>query len=150
MQLPAAQTSLEPQPRRVDQQGRKPFVSQNAPSDDGSRLTSEPYRSNARASCTQAPAVESNKLPTMRGEKSTSAGCYALACQRCRFEQLGCDLNGLAVDTLEDRVQHIGLIWHRPDDEPEADVVRGDLAYPCQCTFAGGNPSGIPYSYSPA
>lgn len=30
MQLPAAQTSLEPQPRRVDQQGRKPFVSQNA------------------------------------------------------------------------------------------------------------------------
>jgi hypothetical protein len=50
MQLPAAQTSLEPQPRRVDQQGRKPFVSQNATEDDGSRLTSEPYRSNARAS----------------------------------------------------------------------------------------------------
>ena len=50
MQLPAAQTSLEPQPRRVDQQGRKPFVSQNATEDDGSRLTSEPYWSNARAS----------------------------------------------------------------------------------------------------
>ncbi|MDQ6777195.1 MAG: hypothetical protein M3071_13480, partial [Actinomycetota bacterium] len=50
MQLPAAQTSREPQPRRVDQQGRKPFVSQNAPQDDGSRLTNEPYRSNARAS----------------------------------------------------------------------------------------------------
>jgi hypothetical protein len=50
MQLSAAQTSLEPQPRRVDQQGREPFMSQNALEDDGSRLTSEPYRSNARAS----------------------------------------------------------------------------------------------------
>lgn len=50
MQLSAAQTSLEPQPRRVDRQSRKPFVSQNATKDDGSRLTSEPYQSNARAS----------------------------------------------------------------------------------------------------
>jgi hypothetical protein len=50
MQRPAAQTSLEPQPRRVNRQGRKPFLSQNVAEDDGSRLTSEPYRSNARAS----------------------------------------------------------------------------------------------------
>ena len=76
MQLSAAQTSLEPQPRRVDRRSRKPFVSQNALSGDGSRLTSEPHRSNARASCTQAPDVESNKLPNMRSDEAGGSSRY--------------------------------------------------------------------------
>jgi predicted nucleic acid-binding Zn ribbon protein len=47
MQLPAAQTSLEPQPRRADPVNRRPFVSQNATNDDGSRFASELTEPNA-------------------------------------------------------------------------------------------------------
>jgi hypothetical protein len=56
MQLPAAQTSHEPQPHRVGQRSRKPLLSQNATDDDGSRLTSEPRQPNAQASQPRLPA----------------------------------------------------------------------------------------------
>jgi hypothetical protein len=56
MQLSAAQTSLEPQPRRVDQPDRRPFVSQNINQDDGSRFASEPDP-------VQRPRVAAHGLP---------------------------------------------------------------------------------------
>jgi hypothetical protein len=49
MQLTAAQTSLEPQPRRESRTSRGPFVSQNTQG-DGSRFASEPAPLNARES----------------------------------------------------------------------------------------------------
>jgi hypothetical protein len=51
MQLPAEQTSLEPQPHRVNPAGRRPFVSQNTKG-DGSREASEPAELNVRGSQT--------------------------------------------------------------------------------------------------
>jgi hypothetical protein len=63
MQLPAAQTSLEPQPRRADPVNRRPFVSQNVTNDDGSRFASELTKPNACECYPQAPDVELNKLP---------------------------------------------------------------------------------------
>jgi hypothetical protein len=63
MQLPAAQTSLEPQPRRADPVNRRPFVSQNATNDDGSRFASELTKPSACECYPQARDVELNKLP---------------------------------------------------------------------------------------
>ena len=63
MQLPAAQTSLEPQPHRVDPSGRKPYVSQNA-----NRATAADYRASPPSPTPedlspQTPDPELNKLP---------------------------------------------------------------------------------------
>jgi hypothetical protein len=57
MQLSAAQTSLEPQPRRGTKPSRRPFVSQNINQDDGSRFASEP-------DLVQRPRIAAHGLPS--------------------------------------------------------------------------------------
>jgi hypothetical protein len=57
MQLPAAQTSLEPQPRWVNQAGPQAVSEPEHPQDDGSRFASEP-------DLVQRPRVAAHGLPS--------------------------------------------------------------------------------------
>ena len=50
MQLPAAQTTLEPRPHRVSAAGRRAVREPERPTGDSSRFASEPARLNARGS----------------------------------------------------------------------------------------------------
>ena len=67
MQLPAAQTSLEPHPRREDRRGRKPFMSQNV--HQGRR---QPI--NERAPPVQRPSIPAPGLPTTRAKQVAEYG----------------------------------------------------------------------------
>lgn len=71
MQLPAEQTSLGPQPRRVGQQGRKPFVSQNA--------TRRRQPINERALPAQRPSIAAPGLPPYT-QTSCRIGASVLCC----------------------------------------------------------------------
>lgn len=65
MQLPAAQTSLEPQPHRVDPARPQAVREPERHQDDGSRFASEPDQAQRLSILPQAPDVESNKLPVL-------------------------------------------------------------------------------------
>jgi hypothetical protein len=80
MQLPAAQTSLEPQPRRADPMSRRPFMSQNATNDDGSRFASELTEPNACECHPQAPEVELDKLPITRAYRRAGVPARCALC----------------------------------------------------------------------
>jgi hypothetical protein len=57
---------------------RRPFMSQNATNDDGSRFASELTEPNACECHPQAPEVELNKLPNRLGDSpsaSSTASC---------------------------------------------------------------------------
>lgn len=73
MQLPAAQTSLEPHPHRVDPTGPPAVREPERLSNDGSRLASEPGQAQ-RPSVTAArtPGPESNKLPNTSRRSKTA------------------------------------------------------------------------------
>jgi hypothetical protein len=74
MQLPAQQTSLEPHPHREDPAGRRPFLSQNTYTGDGSRLASDPGRvQRPRISDPQTPKVDLNKLPIIGWVSASSS-----------------------------------------------------------------------------
>jgi hypothetical protein len=104
MQLPAAQTSLEPQPRRADPVSRRPFVSQNATNDDGSRFASELTRAQRLRVLPTGSDVELNKLPnTSRHGRLGRRAAHRYA--RVRFRPGGAALSSR--ETLR------AVVWYR-------------------------------------
>ena len=72
MQLPAEQTSLEPQPHRVDPVRPQAVREPERPKDNGSRFASEPDQIQRLRIQPQTPNVESNKLPNIAQGLSAS------------------------------------------------------------------------------
>jgi hypothetical protein len=77
MQLPAAQTSLEPHPHRVNRTGRRPIVSQNTRRRRQPTLEQTRPAQRPRIPDPRAPGDDLNKLPTLWLSTSRTSGWFA-------------------------------------------------------------------------
>lgn len=129
MQLPAQQTSLEPHPHREDPAGRRPFLSQNTYTGDGSRLASDPGRvQRPRIPDPQTPKVDLNKLPNTYGfahAANNSANSAGLSL----WIGIGGGRRPAARRRDDGGVHRIGWKQSGHVVEPKGGEVGGDVAY---------------------